>query len=333
MRAASEIRIVAKGIRSLAWDQDSLVDWAGGGMRYKLTGEVVPSRVRYGYPFDAATSLSGSRYSAIYSRCGTKGLILRDGQVHREINRSYYHADVYEYPIALFRMPSGREVLAHCPEDYCRLEIEDLATGEMLTRSAARKPSDVFHSRLHVSPDGRHLVSAGWLWHPIDSINVYDIGVALEDPAHLDGAGIGLEAYADESCATFYPDGRLAVALKGDIDSEDGAIMRGELRTYLAGDRDVFAACADVGRLGRIAAMGNDHLLALHGHPRLLDVRSGLEVLSWPLLKSGTQTSSILMSEVELPVIAVDSVGQRFAIADAEGVTVVQLQGEAVVPW
>lgn len=204
MHIASEIRIPAKGIRSLVWDGDSLVDWVDGGERYKLNGEVVPSRLRYGYVFDAVVSLADSSFSAIYTRCGTKGLILRDGQVHREINRSYYQADVYEYPIALFRLPCGREVLAHCPQAYCRLDIEDLATREVLTRSTARKPSDIFHSRLVVSPDGRYLLSAGWLWHPIDSVNVYGIGGALDAPTHLDGSGIGPDVFAVESSATFF---------------------------------------------------------------------------------------------------------------------------------
>lgn len=86
------------------------------------------------------------------------------------------------------------------------------------------------------------------------------------------------------------------------------------------------AALASVGRLGKIAAIGNDHLLALHDHPHLIDPRTGKEVLAWPLLKLGGQTSSILMSEVDMPVVAVDSVDQRFAVADAEGITVVQLQ-------
>jgi hypothetical protein len=56
--------------------------------------------------------------------------------------------------------------------------------------------------------------------------------------------------------------------------------------------------------LGTIAAIGNDHLLALYDHPRLIDVRTGIEVLSWPQLKSGTQTSSISMSATSIPVIA-----------------------------
>lgn len=251
--------------------------------------------------------------------------MLRDGEAVREINRSYYHADVYEYPIAPFRLASGREVLAHCPESYCQLDIEDVATGEVLTRSSTRKPADIFHSRLAVSPDGRRLVSAGWVWHPVERVSLYDIGTALVNPSHLDGSGIGLEAMADQSSASFFPDGRLAVALQGELDADDAAAAQAELRIYLADGSTKPAVVFPAGTLGTIAAIGNDHLLALHGHPRLLDVHTGHEVLSWPHLRSGTQTTGILMTGYDAPPIAVDSTGRRFALADAEGITVIQI--------
>lgn len=199
MFTSTELRIQAPGVRSLVWDGDVLIDWVAGGARYGLDGEVAAADVCYAYPFDAAVALPSSGFAVIYTRLGTKGLVLQDGKTLREINRSFYRADVYEYPIALFRLASGRAVMAHCPQDYCQLDIEDLATGELLTRSSARKPDDIFHSRLAASPDGRFLLSAGWLWHPVDCVGLYDIEQALADPTHLDGSGICRQALADES--------------------------------------------------------------------------------------------------------------------------------------
>lgn len=321
---ATELRIQVPGVQSLAWDGDALVDWVAGGRRYGLSGDITEASVRYAYSFDAAVALEGSALSVIYTRCGTKGLVLQGGDVVREINRSFYHADVYEHPIALFRLASGREVLAHCPESYCQLDIEDAITGELLTRSTSRKPADFFHSRLAASPDGRHLVSAGWLWHPIDDVSLYDVEQALADPSHLDGFGLGLGVTAEESSATFFPDGRLAVALQGEIDADDTA-PQAELRICDAGRSMDPMVLSPAGRMGTIAAIGNDHVLALFGHPRLLDMRTGREVLSWPQLKSGTQTTSILMAGYDVPPTAVDAAGKRFALADAQGITVIQI--------
>jgi len=328
MLPTTEIRISASGVRSLVWDGPSLVDWAAGGQRYFFNGETVSGPVRYAYPFDAAVSLPGTSFSAIYARGGTKGLILRDGEILREINRSYYFAAAYEYPIALFRLRSGREVLAHCPDGYSRLEIEDLATGEALTRSTARQPSDFFHSRLSATPDGRYLVSAGWLWHPVDEVRVFSVDAALDDPGHLDGRGLDIDAWAEGSSATFSADGRLTVALFGierDEDEGDEAeATTTELRSFDLNrpSQPVIAHAPE--RLGTVMAVGTDHLLALHDHPRLVDVRSGAVVQSWPHIRSGTQTSSIFDPAVGIPATALDPMGLRCAIADGTGITVLE---------
>lgn len=202
------VEIPAKNVRSLAWEGRDLVDWVGGAALYRLDGSSAPRTINYAYEFDAVATSPSGEYQVIYTRLGTKGLVLRGGEFVREINRSYYHAHVYEYPLALFSLRDGREVLAHCPDEYCRLEIDDLASGERLTKSEQRQPADFFHSRLAASPSGQHLLSAGWIWHPVDAVHVYDVAAALTEPTHLDGAGLQLDAWAEECSATFLDDRR-----------------------------------------------------------------------------------------------------------------------------
>src|SRR5262245_4771266 len=91
----------APSVRSLVWKGDRLVDWVGGGGSFGLDGSTTESGVRYAYEFDAACACED--YAIIYTRLATKGLIVRLGEWGREINRSYYHADVYDYPVCLWR--------------------------------------------------------------------------------------------------------------------------------------------------------------------------------------------------------------------------------------
>ena len=326
MLRATEILIPAKSVRSLVWEQDDLVDWAGGGQRYRLNGETVPRHVSYAYVFDAAITSPSGEYTVIYTRLGTKGLLLRRGQVLREINRSFYHANAYEYPVTMFCLKNGREVLAHCPDEYCRLEIDDLATGERLTSSETRRPQDFFHSRLGASPGGTYLVSAGWIWHPVDAVHVYDVEAALRNPAHLDGAGLDIDAWAEESSAAFLTETRLAVALEG-IENEDevGAddMQRREVRIFDLKER-TSRVVIPATRVGTIMSIGEHHLLGLCQHPQLIDLRTGLVAQEWPEVRSGTQTSSILVASPELPPIALDPIRRRCAIADREQIIVLQ---------
>lgn len=304
-----------------------LVDWVDGGRRFQLDGQISDSRVRYAFPFDAAIALPGSEFAVLYARAGTKGLILRDGAVVREINRSFYCANAYEYPVAVSRLKSGRAVLMHCPDEYCRLEIEDLASGERLTASNARQPADFFHSRLATSPDGRYLISAGWVWHPFDSVKVFDVEAAIAMPSHLDGEGLaGGHLWADESSAAFLSRHRMGVALRGWEEEEDGPQEATRLHVIDLHQPDQSALVETSSRLGALMPVGSRHVLALYGHPRLIDIESGKELQSWPHLKTGSRTSSILAGGVDEPPMALDAKGGRIAIADAEGVSVLQFR-------
>ncbi|WP_116813539.1 hypothetical protein [Steroidobacter cummioxidans] len=324
------VEIAAANVQSLAWDGNDLIDWVGGGARYELDGKHAAARVRYAYTFDAAATSPSGEFQVIYTRLGTKGLVLRRGEIIREINRSFYQADVYEYPLALFCLEDGREVLAHCPDEYCRLELHDLASGERLTDSDQRSPGDFFHSRLAISPCGRYLLSAGWIWHPVDAVHVYDIATALANPSHLDGAGLPLDARADESSATFLDNGRLAVALDGcEIDEDEiPPPSARELRIYDLATAAVLASTRPPEKVGSMMAVGAHHLLTLHEHPRLLHIPSNEIIRSWPEIRSGTQISGILMDRRHLPPpMALDPVNARCAIASSNCIHVLLFEG------
>jgi len=131
----------------------------GGGRRWAPDGTEQPRPTTWGgFPFDRAALSPSGRYAAIWTERGTKGLLLETGELRplREINRSYYRAEDYAYPLGLGRLADGREVLVHCPEEYNELQVEDLVTGERLT-TGPRGPDDVLHSRPALSPDGARL--------------------------------------------------------------------------------------------------------------------------------------------------------------------------------
>ena len=125
-----EWNIAAREVRALCWQGDALVDWVDGCTIYHLDGSNKQATIAYGYRFDAAAVSPSGKFAVIYEKLGTKGLVLQNRRPIREINRSFYHADAYEYPLALFSLPEGREVMANCPERYNVLVIDELAMGE-----------------------------------------------------------------------------------------------------------------------------------------------------------------------------------------------------------
>ncbi|MBE1468219.1 hypothetical protein H4W33_007231 [Kibdelosporangium phytohabitans] len=53
---------------------------------------------------------------ALIASTGTKALLLAsDSRLIREVNRSYYQAGVYRYPLTLCTLPDSQTGLVHCP--------------------------------------------------------------------------------------------------------------------------------------------------------------------------------------------------------------------------
>ena len=132
--------------RSLAWLEGSLVDLAGGHATVGLDGSTKPVTRDWAFGFDRAL-VAPSGLRVLYSSLGTKALVTNAHYPVRELNRSYYKANAFEYPIAVTELPGGQEALAHCPEGYYRIALETLARGEPLCAASSRA-ADVFHSRL-----------------------------------------------------------------------------------------------------------------------------------------------------------------------------------------
>ncbi|MEX3100278.1 hypothetical protein ACSCBZ_40775 [Streptomyces niveiscabiei] len=313
---------------SLAWDGDDLVDAVGGGRRWGPDGVERPAPIVHGFSFDRSVVSPSGRYSVVYTERGTKALLLDGDQFVRELNRSYYQAEVFDYPVALGMLPDGREVLVHCPDDYNVLEIEDAESGEWLT-DGERQPKDVFHSRLAVSPGGTHLLSAGWLWHPYGIVEVFDLAGALADPAVLDGRGVlpsnpGIDEEVVSAC--WLDADRLAVATGGEFrdGKETPALGPRQLGVWsLSAGRWIHRNTVDF-PIGTLIARG-DSVVSLYGHPRLIDVTTGAVVAEWPTVKVPQRDGSYGVTHIPTPVAALHPDGTRLAVAQPESIAIIAL--------
>lgn len=324
---ATVTAFAAAGVRSLAWEGDTLVDWVRGGARWTLQGTCDDASMLIGFSFDMAQSLPGSGYSVLYKRLGTKGVVLKDGRVLREIDRSYYFAEDYEYPVALFRLPSGRPAIVHCPEDYNRLRIDDLETGATLA-SASEAAVDIFHSRLSVSPDGRWLASAGWMWHPVDDVALYDLHAALGDGKTFDGLSHDLGVLTDRgNAAGFDARSRLLVTadMTGFGDEETGTPNGPQLLRLAPGQGSAPERLA-IDFDSAFMAVGDDHLLMLAGHPRLLSIATGRQAASWPEIATVVPSSALQPDDAVFTPIACDVVRARIAFAHEDRITILHFE-------
>src|ERR1700739_3957715 len=148
-------------LQTIDWLDGKIIDWVSAGQQYSLDGQKKQlAKYHYPFSFDGSITSEDGQYAFIYKRFGTKGLLLKNGEILREINRSYYHAEDYEYPAAFFVFDDVT-YLINCQIIYRRLDFENVETGEIVTNIPDRNPSDVFHSRLSISPDNKYLMVCG----------------------------------------------------------------------------------------------------------------------------------------------------------------------------
>ncbi|RME26339.1 MAG: hypothetical protein D6798_06925 [Deltaproteobacteria bacterium] len=326
-------------MRSLCFQGDTLVHLVGGGRVLGLDGSQRWLPASWADHFDSAVLAPAGRYAVLFERLGTRAPLVdvTTGQCLRPLHRSDYHASAYVYPVTLWTSASGHTLLAHCPDQYNRIEIDNLDTNQRLTASPDRQPGDYFHSRLAANPSGTRLLSAGWVWHPWDFVGWTDLRRVREEPTVLDRLQVTPGAFhvglAEQASATWLSDDLLLVGSSDELEDPDEAAEAGDsLRLMSPG-----LAVVDVRRAavvqsvplpyppGAMMPVGPDRVVTFYGHPRLVRLRDGHLLHEWPDLDTGRLTGSIQHHLSPPPPMAIDPRGRRFAVASSDSVAVVDL--------
>lgn len=331
------VDVPAAGAGSLVWLRGVLYDVAQGWRRIGGLEDRTVGRASFG-DFDTAVVAPSGDLVALVDGDGTKALLLRPGGgVVREVNRSWDCAEDFCYPLALFTLPDGRTGLVHCPDHVNRIEIEVAETGESLTQQQHRKCPDVFHSRLQVNAAGTRLLSAGWVWHPLAVAGLFDLSAALDDASVLDrevlsrdpGDRFGISFNAEVAGACFVGDDVVVATTAEPLGDDEGLGPLTVACWSPEEDRYLWQrpAPADLGDL--ISFHGS--VLALSGHPRLFDSRSGDLVHEWPDVPIAATVGPLFAgdnSRAGAAMVAVDPDTPRFAIAQPDRITVVTQTAE-----
>lgn len=227
-------------IKSLCWDDDNLIDFANGGNIFEMSGKFWKSCYSLFYEkFDAAVISPSRRYGVAYEKLGTKGAIFYGSKMIREINRSFGFSESYEYPVVLFQLPDGREVIAHCPEKGNRLEIEELETGKRLN---AREDNlrDYSISRLVANVDGSCLLSAGWVWGSADWFELFDVAAIVGDSPLCDSPQNRFDLSAEVSSACFLSNTTVILSSSAQAEDFDEDVLEERSSAFRPGSIGMF---------------------------------------------------------------------------------------------
>lgn len=294
-------------LSSLCWHENTLIDGITSTVFHSQDGTLDHGGIHYAYDFDRSIASADGRYVLIYKNLGTKGLLLKDREFLREINRSFYHADVYEYPAIFWTRHDGTTYLVHCPNEYCQLDIEDADTGTIVSSHAERNPSDFFHSRLAIGPDGKTLVSHGWYWHPYDFIGTFDLETCFDNPLLLDKAQASPDIPSEIQAASFIDGERLLVGACEDADGMAKETLETPGQIYIWNVlTNSLSLPLDVhfGFGVHMAAIDATYAWDLYRYPKIFNYHTGKIVDTCQELFTGMQQSSIIHHLNDLPQAA-----------------------------
>lgn len=318
--------IKTNNLQTICWFHNSVVDWASAGKQYTLNGKVNELH-KYTFGFgDTAISSTDGKYAFVYQKLGTKGLLLKNGDLLREINRSYYCAEIYEYPAAFVTF-NKRTFLVHCPFKYCRLDFEDVETGEIVTDIQDRNPSDFFHSRLEISTNGKYLMSKGWFWHPWDGIRLFDIKKCMDSPKELDESKIYPDVATEISTASFMDDNQVLIGSSAEEELNDEFLEnlpQNHIAIWNIESNEISKPVKVQSEFGNLFAINDKYAWDLFKFPKIINIETGEIVYKDESLISGLQKSSIIHHIDKLPKIAFNQQTKQIAIAKDNCIEIIE---------
>ncbi|PZR19120.1 MAG: hypothetical protein DI539_15055 [Flavobacterium psychrophilum] len=314
-------------VQTISWADDKIIDWSTGGRIFLLDGKRDDLELyHYRYKCDAAITSKDGTYSLIYAKLGTKALLLKNGNILREVNRSYYRSDVYEYPAAFFTTTEGKTYLIHCPIAYNRIDFEDVETGEIVTNESRNDLSDIFHSRFEISPDNKFLLSKGWIWSPIDTICVFDIEACLKTPSLLNHATITPD-WTGEICSASFADNEYIVLCTSNEEplDDDEPVPAGHIALWNFKTGKFSKAVKPPVTIGNLFAVNIKYCWDLYEYPKLINIETGEIEQAYTDIDSGKQASSIIWHLKNLPLVAHNIEIGKLAISNGKDIVVLSI--------
>jgi hypothetical protein len=317
--------IECTNVSPLTWDVDDLVEPTTG--RRIVLDQPVPERAFFlGYPFDRGLCARGldAFWTLAYDNRGTKAVLYKNWKEHRELNRSYYFAKDFDYPIALTSINDGRVVIVHCPNSFDTIEIEDAETGEMLGKKKSKEME--FQSRLSVSPDGRFLLSAGWFWHPLGGAWLCPINAIVGADEHR-GAEVGFSFGAEVDAAAFLGNDHVVVSSTSEVVNHETPVSGlGPLQLGLWSIAESrWVSIVPLKEATGTIMPWRDWVISFHKHPKAIELATGKVVHVWDQLDSGIQIGSIELGDPPPPVMALNPRKGMFAVCGSNAINVVSL--------
>ncbi|GAA3035442.1 hypothetical protein LV79_002687 [Actinokineospora globicatena] len=204
-----------------------LVEFGDGWQRARGRVEVSAGHPRESVGVHASAS---GRFVAVVVDHGETGVVveLATGAVTLELDRGDYCPGPTLFPVAFV----GADLVVAATA-WNRLDLFDVASGELLSAREVDEELDFFHGSIHPSPSGRWLLVDGWMWQPVGVQVAIDLAAwQAGEPAAEAAREVGPFPLDWNRPTTWLDDDTIAVQAEGTVALVD--IPSGETTARIA---------------------------------------------------------------------------------------------------
>jgi hypothetical protein len=155
------------------------------------------------------------------------------------------------------------------------------------------------------------------VWHPKDTIELFDIAQCFADPTQLDKGMSIPNSLAEISSASFIDNDKILVRASLDewADEETDAIKNGQLASWNFKTGEILHPVYVDSEIGNVFAIDETKCWDFYKYPKIIDLKSGNVIDKIEEIDSGKQDSSIIHHLTAVPKIAFNKKTKQIAIA------------------
>jgi hypothetical protein len=177
------------------------------------------------------------------------------------------------------------------------------------------------------------MLHAGWVWHPYNVVELFDVGSVLANPHLLDNNEnrYDIPIKAEVASAEFLDDDLIVVSTTEDHINEVDLTDKHHLYAHQIGlysvNQEQFVKKINIGKkVGTIVPLTQDLVMELYQYPKVFDLNTGQIIQEFKEIDSGTQYGPFILRREKVPSMAIDVKNKRVAIANGTKIDVLSLE-------
>lgn len=158
----------------------------------------------------------------------------------------------------------------------------------------------------------------GWAWHPVDTVELFEIAECFKNPFLLDKSSLYPDFGTEINSASFIDNDKILIASSDEEpfnDEEPPILPQKHIAVWNFLTNEISKPIKVNGEFGNVFAINDQLAWDMFKYPKIINIQTGEIESKIEEINSGLQTSSILYGDIDkYPQICFDKASSQIAI-------------------